>query len=162
MGSTPKEKFESCLSSLIPKLEGNDCFIEKIESGIRVSFFDGQVFDIFEVGGWVQIGSIIISNQEMDNFYYVEEVKDFVLNLNSRCLGCRFAIEPDGSLLLVEDIPIEIVTEQKLNQAIDAISYVDYVFFDFICETGKAGLAPTEDEVDARVTEKEGSIGRYH
>lgn len=162
MGTLPTEIFISRLCELIPKLEGDDCYIEKIESGIRISFYDGQIFDIFEVGGWVQVGSIIVSVQQMDSFDYIEEVKDFVLGLNSRCLGCRFALEPDGSLLLVEDIPIENVTDLKLNQAIDAISYVDYVFFDLICETGRVGLAPTEDEVDTRVNEKEDSFEKYH
>jgi hypothetical protein len=155
-------KIDNRVIDLIPKLQGDDCFIEQIESGIRVSFYDGQAFDIFEVGGWVQVGAVVLSEDELDDLTYREELYEFVLGLNSRCLGCRFSLEPYGSLLLVDDIPIDRLNVQKVNEAIENIAYVDFVFFDLIVEIGKNGIAPTEEEIDEVVTEKEGTNERYH
>jgi len=162
MGASSNKIKKNRLFGLIHSLKEDDCNIERLDSGIRISFDNGQIFEIFEIGGWIQVGSNILSEEELDCYDYIDEIKDFVLNLNSRCLGCRFALEPDGTLLLVEDIPVEQLTIEKIYQAIDAISYVDYMFFDFIIQTGKIGLAPSEDEVDAKVVEKEVTFQKYH
>lgn len=150
------------IRDLIPALKTDDCHVEEIDSGIRITFYDGQVFDIFEVGGWVQVGTVIFDDEELEKYDYKEELTEFVLTLNSRCLGCRFALEPDGSLLLVEDIQLEKIDADTINNAIDAISFVDYVFYEMIVETGRLGVPPSEDEIDAVVNEKEGVYDRYH
>jgi hypothetical protein len=153
---------ESKLVSLIPSLEGPDCNIETIESGIRISFYDEQVFDIFEIGGWVQVGLALLAEDELDEVVYREDVDRFLLELNSRCLGCRFAFDPEGVLLIVEDIPLDQVDEHRINESLDSISFVAYVFYDLIIETGRSGIAPSDEEVDAVVTEKEADHDKYH
>lgn len=150
------------LVDLIPRLEADDCQIEQLDIGLRISFHDGQVFDVFEVGGWVQVGTAILSEADLDDMTYKEEVFEFLLLLNSRCLGCRFSLDPDGALLIVEDVPLDKVNENAINEAIDAISFADYVFFDLIQETGRIGVAPTEDEIDDVLTKKENAYDNFH
>ena len=150
------------LVDLIPRLEGDDCVVEEIDAGIRLSFFDGQTFDVFEVGGWVQVGTILLSDVEMEELPYREEMNEFLLVLNSRCLGCRFALDTEGALLIVDDIPLDVLNEDMINESIDAIAFVDYVFYTLILETAKSGVAPTEEEIDQVLTEKEAAYENYH
>lgn len=162
MGFMTLESLSKRLIDLIPSLENENCNVEQIDSGIRISYFDGQIFDIYELGGWIQVGSVILYEDELDDMPFRADVMEFVLTLNSRSLGCRFAFEPDGDLLIVEDIPLEKLDGNSIREAIDAISYVDYVFYDLILETGRSGVPPTEDEIDVEVTEKENAYERYH
>lgn len=162
MGCMMSEAPSKQLIDLIPIFENEHCNVEQIDSGIRISYFDGQIFDIYEVGGWIQVGAAILNEEELDDMPFKADVMDFVLTLNSRCLGCRFALEPDGALLIVEDIPMDKLNEISVREAIDAISYVDYVFYDLILETGRSGVPPSEDEIDVEVTEKESAYERYH
>lgn len=150
------------LTDLIPALETKDCNVEIVEGGIRISYFEGGVFDVFEMGGWVQVGTALIQDDEIEDMVFKDEVFEFLLQLNSRCLGCRFSLDPDGTVLIVEDVPIEKISAEVINEHIDSLAFVAYVFYDLILEVGGHGIAPSDDEVDLAINDKETAYDKYH
>ena len=137
-------------SKLIAELRELNCDVEPAEGGLFVRLHEtASTFMVLQAGGWIQIASGIIEREEVEACARPVALYEFLLQLQGRYLGCRFALDDDSGLVIVSDI---YPGTQGTTHLVNVMAQLDGVcgaLSPLIRAAVRTGEVPPDSEVDA-------------
>ena len=107
-----------------------------------------ESFDMWPVGGWVQIGHVLLEAEELSASQSASLLHRFALRFQNRALGCRFALDDPGSLAIVSDFRLAEDSLDRLIACLDQITFVGDVALDAFLRVLRNARCLSDAEVD--------------
>ncbi len=137
-------------SKLIAELRALDCDVESTEDGLFVTLHDSaSTFMVLQSDEWIQIASGVVELEELESSTGLVVLYQFLLGLQGRYLGCRFAVDDDSGLVVVSDV---YPGNQSARHIVNVMAQLDGVcgaLIPLIRSTLRTGEPPADSEVDA-------------
>ena len=105
-------------------------------------------FVLLHAGEWVQVATCVLEETELDDDTARPALNEFLLRVHARYLGCRFAYDEDGSLVMATDIYPENLAADHLANVVIQMDFVVSALLPLIRSTQSSKKVPSESELD--------------
>jgi hypothetical protein len=135
--------------ALLEGLAALQCKVEADDRSTLVVLPDESRSFLFErIGGWVHLGSTLITAEDLAESKHALLLPLFLLSLQHRCLGCRFSLDSDGFLAIGADVYPSNQQPDSLLRIMRQVDFVGDVVLPLCERVLHSGEMPLESEID--------------
>jgi hypothetical protein len=125
------------------------CRIERIGDSTIVFLPDQRTSFLFErIDSWIHLGSTFLRTEDLVESKHIQKLQRFLLELQHRCLGCRFSFDDDGLLAIGADVYPSHQHPEDLLLVMEQIDFVGNVVLPLCQHVLCRGKLPTATEID--------------
>ena len=102
-----------------------------------------------EAEEWIQVATVVIEAGELRSSRGQSRLGEFLLELHSRYLGCRFGYDEDHALTIMTDVYPENIRAKHIVAVMRQLDYIATVTVPLIRRVLEFGKVPPDSDVDA-------------
>ncbi len=111
-------------------------------------------FNYWPLEDWVHIAQLLYMDEDLKKSKWSILIPKFILKLQHRCLGCRFAFDDNDNLAIVHDLHLEEKKTSKISMTLGQMIFVGNIAIELIEKIFSKGKIPSDDDIDMEFAKK--------